>query len=773
MLVQKEIPLAGQWAKYFYDREFKIVPVHGVKADGACDCGRLDCDSVGKHPMVSGWSGKGYFTTSESVVAHWVNYPMSNYGIVTDDLVVIDVDGDEGEQSFQLHLEPFLKDIRTLKIKTGRGYHYFFKVIGDRLGSKNGIFNKVDIKAKGGLIIGVGSLHRSLKRYEAVDYGSDEGGIYIAPLPLAAYDFIKSKLKKNNEPNLDIRSHLAFGGPILEGSRNDTLASHLGRLSRKGLSIQELQALALDFNEKRFQPPLDRGEVLQVVDSIYSYVERDADGILPLFREIEDSQPYPLSDLGIVLSPVAAELSKKVQAPEAFIGQSLLAAASLLVQGYADIEIDGRYYPISLFFLTVGSSGERKSSVDQQILRPFREYEKRAIEKNQVSKTAHNDHLEVYQSEKKAILASKLTPSEKQKAIEDLGGEPRPPSMEVLLVEDPTYEGLVKLLEVGQPSVGLFSDEAGRMIGGYSMNKDNLVKTLAGLSGLWDGNPISRTRVGDGSTKLYGRRLTLHLMMQPKVSQLLLGNDLAVDQGFLSRCLMSYPASKIGTRFYQEQASQAGEVLEAFHRKAHEYLSRPYSLDEKGGLQLKTISLTGEAKQIWITFYNEVEGQLSEGGIYYNISGFASKAPEHALRIAGVLTLLISLEASVIEVKEVSCAISLVRYYLSEALRLHGTSILNPDLILAEKLKNWCQGFEEVYMSQIIQKGPSQVRDKTTAARIISILESHGYLRKIDGGKEIDGSLRKDVWLVVHPAAKSAKTASSFSRFSNISEAST
>ena len=42
---------------------------------------------------------------------------------------------------------------------------------------------------------------------------------------------------------------------------------------------------------------------------------------------------------------------------------------------------------------------------------------------------------------------------------------PLPPLKPILTTEEPTYEGLVKLLLVGQPSMGLFSDEGGRFLG--------------------------------------------------------------------------------------------------------------------------------------------------------------------------------------------------------------------------------------------------------------------------------------------------------------------
>ena len=57
---------------------------------------------------------------------------------------------------------------------------------------------------------------------------------------------------------------------------------------------------------------------------------------------------------------------------------------------------------------------------------------------------------------------------------------PSPPLRPLVLVEEPTYEGIVKYYSAdGQPSIGLFSDEGGRFFGGHAMNRDNRLKTLA------------------------------------------------------------------------------------------------------------------------------------------------------------------------------------------------------------------------------------------------------------------------------------------------------
>ena len=63
---------------------------------------------------------------------------------------------------------------------------------------------------------------------------------------------------------------------------------------------------------------------------------------------------------------------------------------------------------------------------------------------------------------------------------------------------------------------------------------------------------MDRVRGSEDASKLYGRRVALHLMLQPNVAGEFLRNDLLADQGFLTRCLACYPESTVGNRPYRE-----------------------------------------------------------------------------------------------------------------------------------------------------------------------------------------------------------------------------
>ena len=111
--------------------------------------------------------------------------------------------------------------------------------------------------------------------------------------------------------------------------------------------------------------------------------------------------------------------------------------------------------------------------------------------------------------------------------------KPQAPVMPLLIVSEPSSEAIQRQLIIGEPSIGLVNDEGGQFLGGFAMSPEKRLSTLTTLSRLWDRGEFDRVRVGDGSGSYYGRRLCLHLMVQPAVAASLLADPLAREQGFL------------------------------------------------------------------------------------------------------------------------------------------------------------------------------------------------------------------------------------------------
>ena len=239
---------------------------------------------------------------------------------------------------------------------------------------------------------------------------------------------------------------------------------------------------------------------------------------MPLTRELPPASPFPDEVMGAIGTEVVTLMHRVIQAPRALVGQSILAAMNQASQPYGNVCIDGRISPLSEYILTLGESGERKSAVDGWALAGVREHQRSLMAQYDEDRDAFEKSLEVYETTSRRILADKkLSPEAKQARLHELH-KPKAPVMPLLIVSEPSSEAIQRQLIIGEPSIGLVNDEGGQFLGGFAMSAEKRLGTLTTLSRLWDRGEFDRVRVGDGSGSYYGRRLCLHLMVQPAVA---------------------------------------------------------------------------------------------------------------------------------------------------------------------------------------------------------------------------------------------------------------
>lgn len=481
-----------------------------------------------------------------------------------------------------------------------------------------------------------------------------------------------------------------------------------------------------------------------------------AEGPRPLVRAIAPGAAYPVHALGPLQNAVEA-VQGRTQAPMAIPAQSAVALASLAVQGFADIETLAGVRPVSLYALTIARSGERKSACDAPFMEGLRTHEAEVAKANVKAMEKWSNAHAVWKAGKDRILnearKAKGANSEKsEKALNDLGPEPQAPPNGDRTVTEPTFEGLTKLFAHGHPSLGVFSDEDGQFLGRHAMNNENRQKTLAAFNDLWQGNPIRRTRSGDGHATLTGRRLAVHLMVQPTVARNFLADPLAADTGSLPRFLMCEPPSAIGTRL-QSKAKEDWPSIEAFKNRLSGILRAKLPINQHSrALEPRCIRLGVEARERLVAFADEIELAQATGGELADITGIASKAAEQAARIAGVLTLWRNLEAETVEADEMINAIELARFYLSEASRLASAAIVSGEIDRAETLRRWIlENWQEpdLLVRDVQNGGPNQLRESPKAKAAIAILESHGWLVKLEAGVIVRGAARREAWAIV------------------------
>ncbi len=263
-------------------RGWPVVMLHTATSTGngnRCSCGKPDCRSVGKHPRTPNGL-KDALTTEDQVQTLWGVQPDSNVGILTgkeSGIIVIDVDPRNGGETTLAALEAEHGSMpRTIRARTGGGgEHILFKHPCVEIRCGAGVLGPgLDVKADGGYIVAVPSLHASGQRYEW-QAGCAPSEIELAKAPDWLLAMISSGGKKKAAAKttaLVLHKHPGSNGkPFSQGERNVKLTSLAGRLRRDGLDADSIEAALQQTNIAKCTPPLDSAEVTAIAKSVGKY----------------------------------------------------------------------------------------------------------------------------------------------------------------------------------------------------------------------------------------------------------------------------------------------------------------------------------------------------------------------------------------------------------------------------------------------------------------------------------------------------------------------
>ena len=474
----------------------------------------------------------------------------------------------------------------------------------------------------------------------------------------------------------------------------------------------------------------------------------------PLYRELPPAQAFPIDALGPLQGPAIA-IHQMTQAPEAMAAQSVLAAATLAVQAQRDVILPaGGKKPLTGLFVSIAESGERKSSIDRIALEAVYRVEQEWRQQADAEQTRYRNAKDAWDfGREQAKKNAKGNPTGFQNALDALGPEPKAPPHPMLLVSDPTPEALTLHLAEGRPFAGVFTPEGGMLIGGAAFTEERKMQTSALFNILWDGEPIRRKRVTTGTAYLPGRRCSAHIMLQPVVADELFGKSLFDGMGLTARMLVVAPESTAGTRFYQDPPTSAGKEIAQYGERIRYLLLRPPVMadDMSDALNPPSLLLSREAKTAWIAFHDQCERAMGAGCGLHRIRAFAAKLPEHAGRLAAVLTVYHNPDAMEVHADAMQCGIQLAMHYASEMLRLADGAAVPGNLRSAQRLLSWwwTLGRPETHLTMIYQYGPSDLRNAKAARSAAETLEDHGWIERLLPGTEIDGKPRKEAWRLV------------------------
>jgi Bifunctional DNA primase/polymerase, N-terminal/Family of unknown function (DUF5906) len=183
---------------------FRVAPLFGIR-DGRCTCdGRprngQEC-SPGKHPKVSFTrAATSDFETLQELMINpysWTGDRRNNWAVATglgSNVLIIDLDGEQGFESWEAFQKQFGEAPATVRSKSGRagpGEHIWFALDPERPEPTNRASTRigpgVDVRGQNGYAVIPGSLHLSGNRYRFLDGFSPED-VELAMLPDAYYE---------------------------------------------------------------------------------------------------------------------------------------------------------------------------------------------------------------------------------------------------------------------------------------------------------------------------------------------------------------------------------------------------------------------------------------------------------------------------------------------------------------------------------------------------------------------------------------------------------
>ena len=235
-----------QWIEFYKSNNLTYFPLYGI-TNGTCRCvAGATCSNAGKHPRYK-----------------WKNQParmpgaLDNVGISTDNLVVIDFDGNPSQ-------EVLAEFPRTFSTSTGHGYHLWYRADPSKpCKSFAGWRHNVDIRAMGGLVVAPPSRHRKGTEYRHVL------GDSIQPVPRDLLDSLPERYERRQKighevvPTL-IETHEAMqplGNRLVEDmeSASENRNQTLFRLACRYFELAAVDLLGQDVLRELFQAALRSG----------------------------------------------------------------------------------------------------------------------------------------------------------------------------------------------------------------------------------------------------------------------------------------------------------------------------------------------------------------------------------------------------------------------------------------------------------------------------------------------------------------------------------
>jgi hypothetical protein len=285
----------------------------------------------------------------------WKRWPDAGVAIVTGSksgVFVLDVDGENGEESLEALERKYGKLPDTREARSGRGRHlYFVPPAGSSIRNSQGTIGQgLDVRCDGGYIIAPPSYHAAKHKY--YKWVAETALASLPPWLLTA------------SANPAFRQ--SANSPISEGTRNSTLTSIAGKMRREGSTFADILKVLESVNAERCDKPLETAEVRRIAESISRYPPAAAVAPLPNRPEHSSSVqpldvwPRPLRTVAYrgVFGELVSVIAPQTEADPAGILFQLLVMFGNIIGRTAHWRVEADAHFLNLNLVLVGATGK-------------------------------------------------------------------------------------------------------------------------------------------------------------------------------------------------------------------------------------------------------------------------------------------------------------------------------------------------------------------------------------------------------------------------------
>ena len=408
---------------------------------------------------------------------------------------------------------------------------------------------------------------------------------------------------------------------------------------------------------------------------------------IEILPTVAAAAPYPTPT---AIRPFAHAIHARSGSSLPTAAACVLAALNLLVTHDANVlGLARRPIPTALFIAVVSRTGWRKSTAFRDAFAGHHMADDIADTTWQDSSNRRGAWEQAQKSEKRGRRVDNTM----DKIEEPPTATGSPP---VALRQSTTIEALYKRLMLGRPTQMLGLDEAGVLVESWAFRSDQMAKTAAELSSLWDGSPMRFDRVKDNiELVLRERRLTMGLLGQPDVLlKVILGA--ASSNGLSARLLVSAddtrpkPAEPY-TWPAGEDADSNADMLETIILQQRR--RQDHGLDLEGVPVLRHMLALSVEAQDQLEEFSSFAIARSDTDLGIHQTGWWVRAAEQATRLAATLAVIhqaytggAKTEDVYIEDLDMRDAIALTHWHGLELERLAERQAAHEDAMAAESM---------------------------------------------------------------------------------------